>query len=123
MVEWARGYRVFVKRNCIFLQRTKFAGYDDFTAHLASESELRPVLLRINGKTAAPRTFERSLSGKQNLAVSSAFFMFDQRSAQRSIGAACVVSILVEVKRLPCAMCGPLERGPNLIFRCPRSRA
>ena len=41
-VEGPCGYRVSVKRNRLFLQRTKFAGYDDFTAHLASESELRP---------------------------------------------------------------------------------
>jgi hypothetical protein len=34
--------RVFVKRNQLFLQCTTFAGYDDFTAHLASESEPEP---------------------------------------------------------------------------------
>jgi hypothetical protein len=41
-IEGRCGYRVFVKRNQLILQRTTFAGYDDFTAHLASESKSRP---------------------------------------------------------------------------------
>ena len=40
-VEGSRGYEVFVKRSRVFLLHTKFAGYDDFTAYLASQSETR----------------------------------------------------------------------------------
>jgi hypothetical protein len=37
----ARGYRAVIKRGERFLQHTTFAGYDDFTGHLASECEQR----------------------------------------------------------------------------------
>ena len=38
-IEGSRGYRVFIKRGQHFLQRTAFAGYDDFTGYLARECE------------------------------------------------------------------------------------
>ena len=38
-IEGSRGYRVSIKRGQRFLQRTTFAGYDNFTRHLASECE------------------------------------------------------------------------------------
>ena len=40
-IEGARGYRAVIKRGERFLQHTTFAGYDDFTGHLASECEQR----------------------------------------------------------------------------------
>ncbi len=40
-IEGSRGYRALVKRGERFFQRTTFAGYDDFTGHLASECEQR----------------------------------------------------------------------------------
>jgi hypothetical protein len=43
-IDGSRGYRFFIKRGRRFLQRTTFAGYDDFTGYLASESELQPGL-------------------------------------------------------------------------------
>ena len=40
-IEGSRGYRAVIKRGERFLQHTTFAGYDDFTGHLASECEQR----------------------------------------------------------------------------------